>query len=580
MQALGGTKGCQGVMGLLLLGLLSGCGGGAARTVERGGPEFPSRADLSAIMRRPAKAEQGQERKTVAVDDWQPAELEQPPTTEAEAVVKRAGDAKGRPLAMDAQLSCTAREVARFFGQHQAFPDQQLQAHMAGVCGVTHPKLGVMVWSTPLDTIADAERQNQWHQGIAQQLGEWLPTAINLAGGAELTEGQNSVFAAAVAAGSVTWEKVGNVVDAQGQIELIGSVRTPAALVYGLGNVGSYGVQDCQSDPRIAPPRFRLVCQLDPGDSSAWLAVQALPPGRVLAHNVARVLLRREGVSLGFTATTKNTAPEVVPGPVDFAKRLFALINETRATARLPALRLALRQSETTARLAPHYFRSDSEVDETADQIALGLLAGWDIQGTIRTGNIFSNSLSGSLDPRRWLAFMLQEPSARRVLLDPLARSIAIGPEVQAQAQTVGAIVSTYAFYESDDHRGDVERFVSRLNQRRAGLGLTPARVLSAPEVAKAVGGVKANHDPAAALQEAMEQMVSRAQQGVEGYYIEANDLDHIVFPEALLRPSVTLAISAAHHRYPQAAWGTLTLLVVLLDSAAQKTATRGKPPG
>jgi len=43
---------------------------------------------------------------------------------------------------------------------------------------------------------------------------------------------------------------------------------------------------------------------------------------------------------------------------------------------------------------------------------------------------------------------------------------------------------------------------------------------------------------------------------------------------EALLRPSVTLAISAAHHRYPAAAWGTLTLLVVLLDSSGpQKTA-------
>jgi hypothetical protein len=182
--------------------------------------------------------------------------------------------------------------------------------------------------------------------------------------------------------------------------------------------------------------------------------------------------------------------------------------------------------------------------------------------------------LSGSLDPKRWLGFMLDQPTARRVLLDPQARTIAIGAEVNPQSLSVGALVNTYAFYESDDHRTDVGRFITRLNERRRGLGLAPAKVTSAPEVTRAVQSVKTNHNPDGALQTAMEEVVGRAQHGVEGYYIEATDLDHVALPDALLRPSVTLAISAAHHRYPKAAWGTLTVLVVLLDSSGpQKTA-------
>jgi len=91
----------------------------------------------------------------------------------------------------------------------------------------------------------------------------------------------------------------------------------------------------------------------------------------------------------------------VAQASTEFAKRLLTLVNERRAQAQLPALQLATRESETSARLAAHYFEGDRETD-LGDQIALGLMAGWDIQGsTIRNGDFYSNHLSGSLDPRR-----------------------------------------------------------------------------------------------------------------------------------------------------------------------------------
>ena len=554
---------------------LLGCGGGHLG----GGPEFPSQESLRELAERPATAAKTDARKTVPVDDWQPGDAATP-ATEAETLVKRAAASKGRAVPLDAELGCAAREIARFYAAHNAFPDQQLQAYMAGVCGATEANFGVTVWSTPNDTIADAARQKEWHDAIAKQLGPWLPSSVKQLGAAQLSDGKTSVFAAVAGTSDVTWEARSTVANAAGEVELSGSLGSPAAFIFGLSNVGAFGERDCRSDPRVALPRFHVTCQLDPADTSAWVELEALPPGRVLAHGIARILIRREGAALSFSAPTKNTTPESVNSGGEFAKRLLTLVNERRAQAQLPALQLATRESETSAGLAAHYFDAERESD-LGDQVALGLMAGWDIQGsTIRNGDFYSNQLTGSLDPRRWLGFMLEQPSARRVLLDPQARAIAIGPNVHPQSLTVGALVSTYTFYASDDHRADIERFVSRLNERRQGLGLSAVKVTPAPELAKAVQSVKTSHDPEAALQTALQQVVSHTQHGVEGYYIEATDVDHVNLPAALLRPQVTIAISAAHHRYPQAAWGTLTLLVAVLDSAgAQKTAALATRP-
>lgn len=228
MKSQGGNGRGVWVLGLVCLLTVAGCAGGSRSASASGGPQFPSRADLSEIMRRPQKADRVEQHKTVAVDDWQPLAAEQEPSSDAEARILRIADAKRQRLAINAQLSCTAREVAGFFAQHQAFPDQQLQAHMAGVCGATQAKLGVIVWSTPAETVADSARLSEWHAGITKQLSEWLPATANLGGAAQLADAKNTLFAAAVAVESITWEKVSTLADADGRVELVGSMRTPA----------------------------------------------------------------------------------------------------------------------------------------------------------------------------------------------------------------------------------------------------------------------------------------------------------------------------------------------------------------
>jgi hypothetical protein len=568
---------------LAVIGLVASCsvGCGAAVSAPRGssGQTFPSRATLQELAARPAAPDQASDRKTLAVDDWQPATDVGASATDAEALVQSAASAQGKRSTIDPELSCAAREIGRFYATHQAFPDQQLQAYMAGVCGMSAPTFSMITWSTPNDTLVDPANQQQWRKAISDQLGPLLAHDPELIGAAQVSDGKNTAFAAVAAKSAVAWEGRSLVTNTAGEVELSGSVRTPAAFVYGMANVGAYGVSDCRSDPRVALPRFRLTCRLSDTDAAAWVDVQALPPGRVLSRSVARLLIRREGAALVYSAPTKNSAPETVTDPTAFTKRLLALVNEARTAARLPNLALATRQSETSFRLAPHYFDNEASDQIINDQIALGLLAGWDVKGTIRTGDFYSNTLSGSLDPKRWLGFMLDQPSARRVLLDANARSIAIGADLRPRAQSMGALVSTYTFYDTDDHRADIQDFLARLNEHRSGLGLAPAKITQAPEVNSALRTIKSSHSPEGALQTALEQVVAREQRGVEGFYIEATHLAHLTFPEALLRPSITIAVSAAHHRYPEAAWGTLTLLVVLLDSSAPQQTAGATPP-
>lgn len=558
------TKAHLGVVAAVVSMCAVGCGTSSA--AHGGGPDFPSQASLADLANSPAAPDHEEARKTIAVDDWQPGEAT--PSTDAEALAQKVARSRGGAQ-IDAELSCAAREIGRFYAQHGAFPDQQLQAYMAGVCGSTQATFSAMVWAEPSANVAS--RQAEWHDIIAKQLGQWLPSSARQVGAAEITEGTTSVFAATMGQSDVEWESRSPVASEAGEVVLSGSIRSPAAFIFGLNAVGANGQRDCYSDPRVAPPRFRITCQLDAADTSAWVDLEALPPGHVLAHGFGRVLIRRPGAVLSFSSPTKSLPPETVANNSQFAQRLLALVNERRAQAQLPALKLAARESETSARLAGHYFGSEADADH-ADVIALGLMAGWDIQGgTIRTGNFYSNQLSGSLDPRRWLGFMLEQPSARRVLLDPQARAIAIGPTVQPKSSTIGALVSTYQFYGSDDHREDLQRFLSQLNERRRGLGLPAVEVVPDADLNKAVKEVKTTHDPEGALNLALHQVVERTLRGAEGFYIEATDVDHVTVPEALLRPQVKLAISAAHHRYPNAAWGTLTMLIVVLESSQRQ---------
>ena len=110
-----------------------------------------------------------------------------------------------------------------------------------------------------------------------------------------------------------------------------------------------------------------------------------------------------------------------------------------------------------------------------ADAIALGLLAGWKVGGTIRGGNLFVGLAAPTRDVNTWLEVALARPVGRVALLDPDARHVAIGPALPGNgSKAIGAVVTTYSLFESSNHNADVSRIVARVASARAARGVTP----------------------------------------------------------------------------------------------------------
>src|SRR5262249_19578812 len=149
----------------------------------------------------------------------------------------------------------------------------------------------------------------------------------------------------------------------------------------------------CEVNPAVALPRFSIVCPVATDDEVAWVSVSALPPGRVLGTPLIEMLVWPSGTPGKVYAKLARPAAGAAGAS---AQEIVQEINRVREEAKLPPLRLSDQESLTASRLAPHYFAPANAGGsaDTSDKIALGLLAGWEVDGTIRSGHFVSTQVS------------------------------------------------------------------------------------------------------------------------------------------------------------------------------------------
>jgi hypothetical protein len=277
-----------------------------------------------------------------------------------------------------------------------------------------------------------------------------------------------------------------------------------------------------------------------------------------------------DGSALSYEARHLGPAAPVA-STQEFEKVLVDRLNQVRQGAHLPALLVAPAQSRENARLVGTLIDSAFGGDAGAgDRAALGLLAGWKVPGLVRDGSFFVGAVAPTRDVNAWLDYALERPIGRVALLDPQARRIAIGPAVPEGVQALGAVVTTYALFESGDHTEDEARFFERIAAARK------ARGLAAPVRYAATEGVRAecervrteNKAPMTALHEMMQDVVTRTGSSVMGYVLETNDLDDTDVPDPLLRAGpLNTVLAITHHRAEGAAWGQYVIFAVLLGT-------------
>jgi hypothetical protein len=572
------------------LGWAAAGGGCGTSEGELGKPvvEFPSQAKLAQIESRPA-AIPDLDVGEIPVTGWQlearesalhPDELYVPRTSFEVAFT--ADMSRAHPgVHMTRALGCVAREAGRYYLEAQAAPPGSLEQFIIAACGAVVPQVGLNWLSGPVpDTITDddllARRRGQINSDMIARLPENMTDAGFWAGRAH----GRTIAIMTYAASRVRWKTLAAVPDAQGNATFEGELTEPSAYITGYANQGRLGVEPCTIDPSVPRPRFRAVCHLAPDDAVTWVQLLTTPPKRVLATPFAQILVRRTAEQPLVFSMQPYTAPHTVGSAQEFATAVVAALNDVRAQAHLRPVQLAQAESARAMRLANHYFASaltrGGDNSDQSDEIALGLLAGWQMEGTIRDGLFTSSLVPHTRDAARWLDAALTSPMSRAALLAPEIEAVSLGTVLLPQAQGLGAVVTGYRLYHGDDHSEDVKTLYARLMtaRRRLGLGM-PLRLngiesVMKAELARMQGGERRSQD---ALQASLEAAVHHFGASMRGYVIETTSLDAFEIPEELVRrKNLYFEIGVGHYRAPGAAWGQMVILVVFADTGAPVT--------
>ncbi len=328
----------------------------------------------------------------------------------------------------------------------------------------------------------------------------------------------------------------------------------------------------------IERPSFRVTCRLAPGDQTAWIQIVYAAPRSVLARPIVQVLARRDAQkSLVYTeAAPASSRP--VSDDASFAQAVLAGLNATRAQAGLAPVRLAKAQSATAGRVVRQYFSAagPSGLGDAApgafddmNTIALGLMAGWQVAGTIRDGTFVSILVPHTRDAGRWVDSALAMPIGRDALMVPEIEEVALGSAFFSDPQGIGAIACGYRFHHSNDHTADVNHLLQRVTAARQRMHLpAPVRLqgMDAALRRELTRVQEGERTPMTALQASLEEATGRFKASSRGIVVEATSLDALEIPaEVLSQANLQLEIGVTHYKPPGAAWAQLVIIVVYI---------------
>ncbi len=561
-------RGVVGVVGGLACALLVGCGGNEAVAPGAKSP-FPSREALDAIASAPLA--EVPVRKVVSPPTWEVELGTEAPGFTAAAVEgkwkERMGEEARAPFAPE--LRCVAHELARVLVEHGAEPDERLQRLILRGCGFTSPNFTAI--TRTLSEVPESATDAQVLDALVRPDKAEVPLLYRGSpmGVGIVRSGKRAVLV--VARGRTPEPATFSAPDANGKVTV--TLRAPLENARALAfiNQGDAGVRACDGEA-AEPGSHRWSCSMAEGDKHAWIDVVAVPNGLVLARLVAQGLARREPGPLPYRSLP-STAPT---SPDGMSRAILEGLNARRVAAHMAPLTLAQQQSAGDhTRLAPHFFHAELVGDEQkANQVALGLLAGWGVEGTIGGGGFFGFLLSGTTDASRWLESAMETPSSRICFFDKDARQVAIGVSALGTLGGVGAVVSTYSFYESTDHTDDARRYMARIEKARLEKGLSkPDRWGSGPGLKAQVAKLyRRELSPTDALEEAMASENERTEKTVFGTVIEATSVDDApIDPRMLSAGNVSVMVEITHQKAAGAPWGRLLILVLGFPRPASK---------
>ncbi len=551
--------------------MLVGCGGAVDKPVA----EFPSKDQLLKLAAQPAHPEPTMA--TAQVDRWTIASkipasgAPYPAEGMWDRMVIEDRKASSSQARLAAELRCAAQEAARFYVENGASPEDALREYLVLRCGGTEPDLAIrsLTASVP-DDLPEERMRDSYAKSFHELVGQALAGGSEVGVGFARGRGRAAFFAfygtpkgrLSAAPGLVSGSEV----------TLEGEAAPSASFVMGLATKGKLGVALCEPDSTVQAPAFRLRCPVADGDAQTRVDIEMRMPGDVLLRTTLEVLVRRQtDAGLDYESTPYG-AIEPSRTAAAFRAALLDGLNAARAEAGARAVTIEPNESQDSDALVARYFDGAMRGDtQSVDTVALGLLAGWDVGGTIRGGGFYSQLAGNSRSAGRWLARALAGPSGRWSLLDPSMARAAVGTGLIGSAGVM-ALVNTYSFFETSDHHPDEDAVFESLARARKQRGASPpTRDPSDPNLDQALSHILINASTCAgALHDAMAHVAYVEHRAVNGLYIETSDLNQLPFSDALLaKGPLEVQVGVTHHKARGGAWGQYAVLFLM----------RGQPP-
>lgn len=552
----------------------AGCGGRNSAQNAALNP-FPSPAALDRIRKQPPPPPPAPQA-PAEVASWT---LEGPfPTEDPDAPPPP--NAPGAALVIDgsgqavptAAMTCVARDLGRFVATHAALPVDDLRTFTASRCGAPVAALQ-MRWMT-----GDAGPD----EDAAAILGRWAPDPGKMV--AEFTAAlpPGAVFGAALVRveGRAVWMLAGQasttqvegytgLPDAEGRVALRGRVQREFATIEALVTRGRFGFAPCAPLADTAPGAFAFDCPVDPADANARIDVLGVPPGAILGDRLVSLTAWPGGAPGDTWHAPADVGDQVVDDAAQIPPRVAETINRLRATAKLAPLTLDEPQSAELRGLAPYFWASTGGqlARGVADQVALGVLAGWQVSGLVRGGHFAAAECHGRADAGELVREMLASPFDRRALFDPDARRLAVGPSALEPARA-RLLLGTYRLFEADfDAAGAAARLRARLNTERVAAGLGP--LMEWPAMDAMLGELTAQVSageltPDEAIERAVNKGARTFRGPVTGVVMQGGDIEGFEQPEhvrALAGGPVGMAVG--HTKPPGHPWARYVVLIV-----------------
>ncbi len=532
--------------------VLSACGASKRAGVSR----FPDASKLEEVALDPLPP--GEPPEVADVDEW---------TLAGPFAAKHGGEPLRAPDAWDALLDgrakneamrCVAREIARFRVQNGAGPSSDLEQFIAARCGAAVAEVIVSTQETDVPRlIADDALLQGASDGVKRAVEQLLAVVPNADLGIALA--RNDTRAVIVVAGGQRKAEIAPVPFAPDgrKVRIEGTMLEPAQQVYAVTTRGKLGAAACDHDPAAQPPRFAFTCEVDPADAETRIDVSATPEGRLLAYHVASFVV------YPGTPATRWARATLAPASGETAVAIVSAVNTIRAKGGIAPVRLAEAQTRILGKVAPHWFASvwgtaNHHEEREADVMALGIMAGWRVDGDVMQGRLTSAWVPHSGDPARLVASAIEWPAGRAVLLDPEIDALAVGTVSGGKRPVLAAVVAGYSLREKEEQAALVGAIGSKLPEGAKRLATFDEDARDSAEK------IESGKDPHEVLRVLMKKSSTKLSRGVRGWVIETQELDEMQVPSELAQERGLEWIGSVAWRRPEGEpWGRYVVLLV-----------------